>query len=158
MWKVILPIVSFFTIAGCQTMETAQEPNLDQRIKAEKQASTPEEIAQRAADVFSSIPNLTTEQRTQLNKLYLKTYAESSQIRKEIGQMKSLLFKEAAVKKFKSKDLNELTSRIVEADQRRLNLMFKALEELQKIVGYGEDKKELYEHLRHYDAPGAALR
>ncbi|WP_374028012.1 hypothetical protein ACES2J_04225 [Bdellovibrio bacteriovorus] len=101
---------------------------------------------------------MTTEQRTKLNALYLRTYADSRQIRKEIGQMKSLLFKEAATKKFKSKDINELTSRIIDADQRRLNLMFRALEEMQTIVGTGEDKKELYEYLRQYDYPGTGLR
>jgi hypothetical protein len=72
--------------------------------------------------------------------------------------MKSLLFKEASQKKFKSGDITELTQRIVDADQRRLNIMFRALEEMQQIVGYGSDKKELYEYLRNYDTPNARMR
>lgn len=152
-----LTIATFLTIAGCAS-KSKEATDLDQRIKSERPADTPEEIAQRAADVFSSAPGMTTEQRTKLNALYLRTYADSRQIRQEIGQMKSLLFKEAATKKFKSKDINELTSRIIDADQRRLNLMFRALEEMQTIVGTGEDKKELYEYLRQYDYPGTGLR
>lgn len=148
---------TLLTMTGCAT-KPADTSTLDQRIRSERPADTPEEIAQRAADVFSSAPGLTMEQRAKLNALYLKTYADSRQIRKEIGQMKSLLFKEAATKKFKSKDINELTSRITDADQRRLNLMFRALEEMQAIVGTGDDKKELYEYLRQYDQPGSAFR
>ncbi|HEX7675023.1 MAG TPA: hypothetical protein VF412_12670 [Bdellovibrio sp.] len=145
-------------ITGCVTTPTKDQPSLEQRIQSEQQANTPEEIAQRAADVFSSTPGLSDEQRTKLHALYLKTYADSRQIMKEIGQMKSLMFKEAATKKFDSKDMMELTHRIVEADQRRLNLMFSAFAEMQNIIGYGEDKKELYERLRNYDYPGRALR
>lgn len=155
-YRALLIITSTFLITSCTT--TSSDAELDRRIKAERRADTPEEIAQRAAEVFSTAPGLTNEQRDKLHALYLKTYAESKEIRKEIGQMKSLLFKEAATKKFKSKSINDLTSKIVEADQRRLNLMFKAFEEMQNIVGYGEDKKELYEHLRNYDYPGNALR
>lgn len=157
MSKIILLFVSLLFIAGCAS-KADKNAALEQRIKAEPPANTPEEIAQRAADVFASAPGLTDEQRNKLRALYLKTYAESYAIRKEIGQMKSLLFKEAAVNKFKSKEINQLTSRILEADQRRLNIMFLALEEMQKIVGYGEDKKDLYEHLRRYDYPGKAIK
>lgn len=157
MTKILLLITSFFLAVGCAT-HTNYDSSLDQRIKAEKPANAPEEIAQRAADVFSTAPGLTAEQRKELHALYLKTYAESREIRKEIGKMKSLLFKEAATKKFNSKDINELTRRIVDADQRRLKLMFSAMEEMQNIVGYGDDKKDLYEHLRNYDFPGNAVR
>nr|BFD58659.1 hypothetical protein CKG001_07660 [Bdellovibrio sp. CKG001]BFD62084.1 hypothetical protein BdHM001_07650 [Bdellovibrio sp. HM001] len=143
--------------AGCATI-SKDSADLDRRIQSEAPANTPEEIAQRAADVFSSAPGLSQDQRAKLNALYLRTYADSRQIRKEIGQMKSLLFKEAAIKKFKSKDINDLTRRIMDADQRRLNIMFAALEEMQTIVGHGDDKKELYEYLRKYDYPGSTLR
>lgn len=156
MSKFTLFLLSCFFILGCAT--TKEEANLDQRIKAEQQANTPEEIALRAAEVFASAPGLTMEQKTKLHALYLKTYADSREIRKEIGQMKSLLFKEAALKKFDSPDITELTRRIIAADQRRLNIMFAAFQEMQKIVGYGADKKEIYEHLRDYDYPGNAGR
>ncbi|QDK38613.1 hypothetical protein [Bdellovibrio sp. NC01] len=157
MSKFVLVLSSFLFIIGCATTKE-QEASLDQKIKAEQPANTPEEIALRAAEVFASAPGLTMDQKTKLHALYLKTYADSREIRKEIGQMKSLLFKEAAMKKFNSKDITELTRRIVEADQRRLNVMFSAFQEMQKIVGYGENKKEIYEHLRNYDYPGNASR
>lgn len=156
LYKFFLPMLIMAT-AGCATTQPNQN-NLDQRIQAEPQANTPEEIAQRAANVFSSAPGLTEEQRKKLNALYLKTYADSRQIMKEIGQMKSLLFKEAASKKLNSKDMNELTRRIIDADQRRLNIMFAAFQEMQNIVGLGPDKKEIYERLKNYDYPGNASR
>ncbi|KYG67986.1 hypothetical protein AZI87_01570 [Bdellovibrio bacteriovorus] len=158
MSKPFLLMTSILICVGCQTMPSYNEAELDRKIQEEKPANTPEDIVQRAADVFSSAPNLTEDQRIRLNRLYLKTYADSMQIRKEIGQMKSLLFKEAAIKKFKTGDVNQLTQRIVAADNRRLNIMFKALEEMQSIVGYGEDKQELYEYLRNYEIPGNASR
>lgn len=155
--RLLFTIISIFLL-GYSTSSSAKETSLDAKIKAEKEANTPEEIAQRAADVFSSAPGLTPDQRKKLNKLYLKTYSESRQITKEIGQMKSLLFKEAAIKKFKSNEVNELTRKIMDADQRRMNLMFSALEEMQNIVGYGQDKKDLYEYLRNYDIPKTEQR
>ncbi|KHD87377.1 MAG: hypothetical protein OM95_14870 [Bdellovibrio sp. ArHS] len=158
MQKALIVATAFLILAGCQTMTYDNEQALDRKIQDEQQANTPEDIVQRAADVFSSAPGLTDEQRQKLKTLYLRTYAQSWQIRKEIGQMKSLLFKEAAVNKFSSPDINELTQRIVAADNRRLNIMFSALEELQSIVGYGEDKKNLYEKLRNYEIPGNTLR
>ncbi|MFM6928925.1 MAG: hypothetical protein ACKOX6_10710 [Bdellovibrio sp.] len=144
-----------FTTA-CANMH--KDASLDQRINAEPRADTPTEIAQRAADTFANAPGLNADQRQKLNKLYLRTYAEASAIRSEIGKMKSLLFREASQKKFKSNDINELTRRIVDADQRRLNVMFRSLEEMQEIVGYGADKQELYEYLRNYDMPSARIR
>lgn len=150
-------LMSILFLAACASMQSKNE-TLDQRISSEPRADTPEEIAQRSADTFANAPGLTAEQRQKLNKLYLRTYADAWAIRKEIGQMKSLLFKEASQKKFKSGDITELTQRIVDADQRRLNIMFRALEEMQQIVGYGSDKKELYEYLRNYDTPNARMR
>ena len=81
----ILALAALFGV-GCQT--TAGNPTLDQKIQAETRADTPEAIAERAAQTFSSASGLNDEQRDKLNKLYLKTYAESWQIRKEIGLKK----------------------------------------------------------------------
>ncbi|MGE5086137.1 MAG: hypothetical protein ACM3MG_07520 [Bacillota bacterium] len=154
---IFLSLATVLSFTACASTQN-QNASLDQRISAEPRADTPEEIAQRAADTFANAPGLTTDQRQKLNKLYLKTYAEAREIRKEIGQMKSLLFREASQKKFKSGDINELTQKIVAADQRRLNIMFRSLEEMQQIVGYGADKKDLYEYLRNYDMPNARMK
>ncbi|QDK44584.1 hypothetical protein DOM22_05130 [Bdellovibrio sp. ZAP7] len=157
MLKISLLLCLIIASVSCATTPP-QHSTLEQRIHAEPQANSPDEIAQRAADVFSSAPGLTDDQRKRLHALYLKTYNESRNIRKDIGQMKSLLFKEAAYKRFNSKDMAELTRRIVEADQKRLNLMFAAFQEMQNIIGYGEDKKDIYDRLRDYDYPGNAHR
>lgn len=156
--KSILIFLSFLCLAACETLTHSEKQELDKKISAEPRADTPEDIVERASDTFANAKGLTEEQKKSLRSLYLKTYAESMAIRKEIGQMKSLLFKEVALKNFNSKEVSVLLSRIVNADERRLQVMFKALQTTQSIVGYGQDKKELYEYLREYDIPGSAQK
>jgi hypothetical protein len=148
---------AFFVGVGCSTKSTKSESDLDRTVKHENEANTPEEIAQRAAEVFASAPGLSSEQKLKLLGIYSRTYKESMSIRSEIGKSKSLLFKLVASVKYNSKDVEQLKKKVVDLDQRRLNVMFKALEDVQGVVGYGAGKQELYEHFRHYEVPGGVL-
>ncbi|MCE3010603.1 MAG: hypothetical protein LW875_08325 [Proteobacteria bacterium] len=143
-------------LIACGVMACAsnsKETPIEQQVKAEKPANTPEAIVERAAEVFATAPGLTEDQRAQLAAVYGNVFKESKRIRGEIGQSKSLLFKMLASKGMKSKEIIELKNKIVGLDQRRLELMFKAMEDVQKIVGIGPEKEEIYRRLRDYDHP-----
>ncbi|MFN7454244.1 MAG: hypothetical protein ACK5RO_06245 [Pseudobdellovibrionaceae bacterium] len=140
-----------FSFVACAS--TSQETPVEQQVKVEKPANSPEAIAARAAEVFATAPGLTEDQRAQLAAVYGSVFKEATKIRGEIGQSKSLLFKMLASKGMKSKEITELKNKIVGLDQRRLELMFKAMEDVQKIVGTGPEKEEIYRRLRDYDHP-----
>lgn len=138
---------------GCASKKTTENPELDQRVRGEPTANSPEAIAHRAGQVFSSAPGLSPEQKMKLSDIYTHVYLEALSIRTEIGQSKSLLFKLVSSKDFKSKEVDQLKKKIVALDHRRLDIMFKALDDVQKVVGFGDDKGEIYQHFRQYELP-----
>lgn len=131
----------------------ASASELDQRIAAEPPANSPEEIADRGAFDFVSAPGLSSEQKQKIMVIYSRTYQEAMAIRSEIGKAKSLLFKTVATKAFASGDVERLKARIVELDKKRLDVMFKALEDVQKVIGTGKDKEEIYKHFHDNEYP-----
>ena len=140
---------------GCASTKPKLEPdaNLDREVKAQPEANTPEDIAKRAAEAFANAPGLTSDQRIKLLTIYSRTYSEAMAIRKEIGQSKSLLFQLVASTSYKSSDVEKLKSKVVALDKRRLDIMFTALRDVQNVVGFGEDKKELYRRLEIHEMP-----
>lgn len=149
--KIGLLVLSALVLGACSSEPKKTE--LDQQVKAQPAVSTPEQIAQQAAETFSSAPGLTADQKQKLMGIYAKTYSEAMVIRTEIGQSKSLLFKLIASTHYKSAEVNTLKKKITALDEKRLSLMFKSLEDIQKIVGYGTDKDEIYKHLREFEFP-----
>lgn len=122
--------------------------------KTETKVSRPGEIMMKASEVFSNAPGLTVDQKHKLAEVYRKVFADAMQVRKEIFENKSELFTAVAQVDYNSKQVDRLKAKIVELDQKRLVLMFKALADVQAIVGYGKDKEEIYRHLREYEHLG----
>lgn len=147
---------------GCSTKEartdqevraSSETKTLEERIAAEPPANSPNEIAARASQAFANARGLSDDQRRRLAAIYLRTYSDALSIRTEIGKSKSLLFKMISQSAHDSKEVQKLKSKIVELDQRRLTLMFKALEDVQAVVGYGKGKDEIYRHFYDYEYP-----
>jgi hypothetical protein len=126
---------------------------LDKKIQIQRPANTPEEIRDRAAETFSNASGLTPDQKLRIKKVYLKTYDSAKDIGMKIGKSKSLLFMTIAEKNYSAKNVEEIKSRIVELDNNRLKIMFSALEEVQTIVGQGNDRLELYKHFFDFEEP-----
>lgn len=159
----LLSLVILTGAAGCASKPGAEskavatpkteEQILDAKVQAEPSANTPDEIADRGAFDFITAPGLSREQKQKVMAIYVRVYKQAMDIRSEIGKSKSLLFKTVASQDFDSKDVQRLKDRIVKLDQKRLEIMFKALEDVQDIVGYGTDKEEIYKHFRDYEYP-----
>ena len=131
----------------CSTYRMSEEVQA-QNIKAQPLADTPEDIALRAAEIFSGSPNLTTEQKDKIHTIYTNVYDESMSIRREIGQSKSLLYETLVKPDYKSTEINSLKKRIVGLDKKRLDIMYKALDDVQKIIAQGAtDKERMYKQL-----------
>lgn len=106
-----------------------------------------------AMKMFADAPGLTDLQKDQLMDLFRKTKEEAQTIKNQIYEKKTKMFEVTATQKSDSKETLTLKGEIVSLDQKRLEIMFKALDEMQKIVGTGEDKKEIYRKLQDYDTP-----
>lgn len=108
-------------------------------------------IKQSAVDTFANAPGLTDVQKQKLGDVVSKVAKEGAEIRKQIGDAKTDLFKVASSKAFSSKEVTEVRDKITKLDQKRLAIMYQALADVQAIVGFGPDKEELYRRLRDYD-------
>lgn len=102
-------------------------------------------------DAFINSPDLTAAQKEQLKAIYGRTFAQARVYQAELAEMKTKLFQTLASRDYKSKDITNMKKEITKLDQKRLDLMFGALSEVQGIVGYGADKEKIYKHLRDYD-------
>ena len=136
---------------GCASSELEREQRA--QIRAQQPADSPQQIMERAALAFSNAPGLTPEQKIKLGAIYSQVYTEATTIRREMGQAKSLLFMKLANTNYKNKEILSLKNRIIRLDQRRLDLMFKALEDVQDVVGRGEDAERIYKHFEDYEIP-----
>lgn len=140
------------SLVGCATRASkAAEANLTEKIKAEPVLGTPEQIAAHAAEIFSTTPGLTNEQRQKLMAIYAQTFSESMSLRKEIGQSKSLLFETIAKVDYKSVEVTRLKKRIADLDKKRLAMMFKSLDQAQDIVGHGIPREDVFRHLDEFE-------
>jgi hypothetical protein len=145
----MLVLISF----SCTSKQKTEDRELQAEIHAQASADTPEEIAKRASESFSTAQGLSSEQKLKLEKIYSFVYADSMRIRRELGQSKSLLFSTLSKVDYKQKEITNLKKKIVALDQERLNIMFKALEDVQKIVGKGIESEKIYKKILDYDMP-----
>lgn len=118
---------------GCA--QTSEERQVDAEVKAEAPARGQGTLATRGANLFVNAPNLTDEQKEKLLKIHGETYQKVAKIRDELTQTKTTLFKSLVNEKTSSKELNILKSKIMKLDKERLNIMLKAFDDVQKIVG-----------------------
>lgn len=146
-------------IAACASSKTKKEDAaLNAEVQAQAPADTPDQIMQRASYAFANAEGLTPEQKIKLGAIYSRVYTEGMSIRREIGQSKSLLFSVLAKVDYKADEITKLKKKIVDLDQKRLAIMFTALEEVQAVVGKGEQAAKIYKHLEHYENPLRSMR
>ncbi len=151
-------LLTILLVTSCNSATKKQEAEIDQQVSQQQPANTPEQIADRASETFSRAEGLTEPQRQKLIMIYMHTYTQAMEIRNEMGKSKVLLFKKAADVNYKSNEIEILKKKIVDLDKKRLNLMFKALAEVQDVVGYGKDKEQIYKHFYDYEIPRGTLR
>ena len=150
--KKLITVLALLGLAACATSEQKKtEAKVDQAIQAEKPANQPGDIAARGEDAFMKAPGLTEAQRMKLMEIHSKAYAESTTIRTELGKTKSALFKTLIDPKSGNKEINILKKKIVALDKKRLDTMFKALDEAKKILGKNDQAENVYKEFYHLE-------
>ena len=150
-------LLAAISISGCASTGAKSESCEDQKNKQQAQTKAPGEIASMAAKAFADAPGLTEDQKQKLLLVYSRTYSQAINIRTQITQSKSLLFKLVVTNAFNSPEVDGLKKKIVDLDQDRLNVMFKALADVQKIVGSSENREEIFRHFQDYEIPRGEL-
>lgn len=148
-----LILIALLASAACTTKAAREEALMNSEVKAQAPADTPEKIVGRASEAFSNVEGLKPEQKAKLSDIYVRVYTDSKSIRREIGQSKSLLFMTLAKPDYKESEITMLKKKIVALDQKRLNLMFTALDDVQKVVGKGKSTENIYKHFHDYEMP-----
>lgn len=141
------------SLQGCAVNEPRPDPS--QPTLAERQAANQPNnpIARRAAEDFIGMKGITPDQRARLITIYLSTYDQALKIQKEITTSKIKLFDVISSTSYSSGTVETLKQKIVDLDQTRLVIMFKALADVQDVVGYGKDKEPLYKHFYDFEHP-----
>lgn len=107
---------------------------------------------QKIADFFLKTPKLTAQQKEKLIEIASRTETEARIIRSEIEESKILLFQTLAQVDYESKDIEVIRKKLVALDQKRLEQMFKALSQVQQIVGFGKDREDFYKKLQEQES------
>lgn len=150
-------IFAISIISACSSHETRPEVQLPTEIE-QKMASSPgvggtNAIARRAAEDFIGMKGITPDQRAKLIAIYLSTYDQALKIQSDISLSKFRLFDLISSTSYSSASVENLKQKIVDLDQKRLIIMFKALADVQDVVGYGKDKAPIYKHFYDYEHP-----
>lgn len=150
--NVQLLALTSMVFAGCSTGTVS--PKLEAQIHEQPPLETTEMISNESIKTFTMSPELTLDQKERLKNIYLKISAEFTSTKTEIGQTKSLLFKMITDKNSSAKEMNQLKKKIVYLDKKRRSQMFKALDEVQKVVGFGKESEEAYRQFKELEFPG----
>lgn len=133
--------------------ETKLPAEIEQRIATAPGGNVSGGIARRAAEDFIGMKGITPDQRAKLMTIYIATYDEALKIQKEISTEKVKLFDLISSTAYTSLAVDKLKQKIVDLDQLRLIVMFKALADVQNVIGYGKEKAPIYKHFYDYEKP-----
>lgn len=86
-------------------------------------------------DAFMNAPGLTDAQKIKLSEIMKATFGEAQKIKLEIANQKVDLFEVITNPAAQDSEVTKIKRKIVELDKKRLDLMFKSLDAVQKVVG-----------------------
>jgi len=163
----ILTIIIFAVF--CLSFANAQTPPVDPSQKMEQPAEGTGAIVTHhhgdpmdmgiekiGHDAFLKAPGLTNDQRQKLEEVLTRTMSEAGKIKMEIASQKVDFFSALVDGKNDNKKINQIKKKIVQLDTQRLNVMFKSLDEVQKIIGKNpEAAKYLHDLMMEHMPPTA---
>lgn len=131
---------------------------VDKRVEDRTAKETPAQergaLMARGFDTWAGSAQIDVDQKSKLWTLHSSTAREAFRIRDEITKAKSAMFKELANGGSDKEMINGLKNKIVKLDQERMDIMFKALDSVQRILGNGRESKEYYLYLEELETRG----
>lgn len=140
-WFKMVNLVGLFTLGlmGCASGDL--EKQLDEKVAKETYVETGSTIP---ADAFSAINNinqLSEDDKRQLTTLISQVMMDLSSTRSDMAKLKKVLFANLVSGENRSNENLLIKRRIIDLDKRRLDRMFAALNEAEKIIKNRKDVK-----------------
>ncbi len=133
------------TAIGCAT---TADKNVEAKAQAQVGTETPTHAAAAGRMAILKSSALTEEQKEKFTQIMDKAQLNTMTIREEQGQLKAALFKDLASGNFNHKEVATYKSKLQTLEKRKLDLMFKSLDEVRSVLGKNQLDPEVMEHLR----------
>jgi len=151
--------VSLFGVSVSAKMGDGDKPGSDSEasgaIVQNQNNSMDMSIAKSGHDAFMKAPGLTSDQREKLSQILNSTMNQAGKIRMEIAAQKIDFFAALTEGNSNPAKIKQIKKKIMDLDSERLNIMFKAMDEVQKVLGKNpEAGKYLRDLMREHLPPG----
>lgn len=141
-------------MAACASADRSPSSvkSLDERIAEEQITDGAEALREETAQNIQNDPDLSANQKTKLLDLQKATTEKMRQLHIDSLKLKSVLSKSLFGPDYNERDIQILKRRIVKNDNKKLDVMFEALDEAKKILGKnGRDHAYLMNQLLSID-------
>lgn len=142
--------VSALFLGGCNTTDE----KVEQRTAKETPTRDMGELTTRGFETWAGSANIDIDQKSKLWTIHSATARDAFRIRGEISKAKTALFKELADGGRDMKMIDGLKKKIVKLDQERLDLMFKSLDSVEKVLGTSDQGRDYYRYLDELESRG----
>jgi hypothetical protein len=123
----------FAAAIGCA--HKAQEKTLDDKLATEKAIQTPDDLRSQSAKLIRNSPNLTEDERVQLDSLRTETSQELKALEQESLKLRSVLMKDIVSTTYNVTEINLLKGNIKKIENKRISITFAAIDKANRILG-----------------------
>lgn len=121
------------SLGACAHRQVEDEVNRE--VAAQPSRPMDGGVAYKGLEAIES-SRLSDDQKNQFRELQTRMMVETAQNRDDTSKLKGVLFETLASPQYDRSKVEEIKRRLVKLNQARMENMFRALEEVQKIVGY----------------------
>lgn len=131
--------------SGCAT--TADQ-NVETKAQAQVGTESPAHAAAGGRMAVLKSSGLTDVQKEKFMQIMDKAQLNTMTIREEQGQLKAALFKDLAAGNYDHKEVASYKAKLQTLEKRKLDLMFKSLDEVRALLGKNQIDPQVMENLR----------
>jgi len=147
MLRISILLLSVLGLVSCASEDKATTVEMDKKVAAQPVITDRAGMASTAHAAFKNAPGLTDAQKIKLDEVLTSTFIEAAKLRAEFGKTKGALFEALVSPTGTKKEVNVLKKRLVSLDQKRLDIMLKALEDTEKIIGKNPKTAEYFQRI-----------
>ena len=130
-----------FWISACTT--SPEQKSIESQIEKEPRTFSQQQMVAKGHSILLNHPDMTEEQRRKMKRVYAETMAKSQKIRMEMSKVKGVFFKQLFKSTRNDKELRILRKKLIDLNEKKMDVMFDALYEAQTILGKGFPAEEI---------------
>jgi Spy/CpxP family protein refolding chaperone len=124
-------------MVGCAT---AANKEVDKKVAGEQSSSAPDAIIQSGHEAIMNSKNLTDEQKQKIVGIMARVRAENLALKEESTKLKIAFFQTLGEKDYKADQVAVIKRRLQKLQNKKMDLMFSSLEEVQGVLGVKSEK------------------